>query len=163
MVLRNWDYILVSFFFLFFYVGLDWFCLWWRCWSSWMVFHFFSRVISLLPSYPFSSPSDFLSKTNPPRRHRNPRTAWIPIQTIAAGGGRREAKGGAAGAGLDDDVLGLIVFKADVSDPDGRIATWREDVKQPCPWDGVALVAEYYFIRRHWEGVVLWFAASVIV
>ena len=37
------------------------------------------------------------------------------------------AKGGAAGAGLNDDVLGLIVFKADVSDPEGRLATWSEE------------------------------------
>ena len=47
-----------------------------------------------------------------------------------------EAKGGAAGAGLDDDVLGLIVFKADVSDPDSRLETWSEDDKRPCAWDG---------------------------
>ena len=38
-----------------------------------------------------------------------------------------EAKGGVAGAGLDDDVLGLIVFKADVSDPDGRLVMRSKD------------------------------------
>ncbi|KAJ1297242.1 hypothetical protein BS78_01G362700 [Paspalum vaginatum] len=48
-----------------------------------------------------------------------------------------DAKGGGAGAGLDDDVLGLIVFKADVSDPDGRLATWSEDDERPCAWAGV--------------------------
>jgi len=47
-----------------------------------------------------------------------------------------EAKGGVAGAGLDDDVLGLIVFKADVSDLDGRLETWSEDDERPCVWDG---------------------------
>ncbi|XP_025792240.1 probable LRR receptor-like serine/threonine-protein kinase IRK isoform X2 [Panicum hallii] len=47
------------------------------------------------------------------------------------------AKGGAAGGGLNDDVLGLIVFKADVSDPEGRLATWSEDDERPCAWDGV--------------------------
>ena len=47
-----------------------------------------------------------------------------------------EAKGGAAGAGLDDDVLGLIVFKADVSDPDCHLETWSEDDERPCAWDG---------------------------
>ncbi|KAL6902036.1 hypothetical protein ACP4OV_004912 [Aristida adscensionis] len=46
-----------------------------------------------------------------------------------------DAKGG--GAGLDDDVLGLIVFKADVADPDGRLATWSEDDERACAWTGV--------------------------
>ncbi|GJN31394.1 hypothetical protein PR202_gb19789 [Eleusine coracana subsp. coracana] len=46
-----------------------------------------------------------------------------------------KAKGG--GAGLDDDVLGLIVFKADVTDPDGRLATWSEDDARACDWAGV--------------------------
>ncbi|KAI3809198.1 hypothetical protein L1987_25168 [Smallanthus sonchifolius] len=38
---------------------------------------------------------------------------------------------------LDDDVLGLIVFKADLIDPDGKLASWNEDDESPCKWKGV--------------------------
>ncbi|XP_076884041.1 putative LRR receptor-like serine/threonine-protein kinase IRK [Bidens hawaiensis] len=38
---------------------------------------------------------------------------------------------------LDDDVLGLIVFKADLQDPDGKLASWNEDDDSPCKWNGV--------------------------
>lgn len=38
---------------------------------------------------------------------------------------------------LNDDVLGLIVFKADVQDPSGKLASWSEDDDSPCSWDGV--------------------------
>ncbi|XP_073122064.1 uncharacterized protein [Henckelia pumila] len=38
---------------------------------------------------------------------------------------------------LDDDVLGLIVFKADVIDPYGRLNSWNEYDEKPCKWDGV--------------------------
>lgn len=38
---------------------------------------------------------------------------------------------------LDDDVLGLIVFKADLQDPDGKLASWNEDDDSPCKWKGV--------------------------
>lgn len=38
---------------------------------------------------------------------------------------------------LDDDVLGLIVFKADLQDPDGKLASWNEDDDSPCKWAGV--------------------------
>ncbi|XP_073019209.1 LOW QUALITY PROTEIN: uncharacterized protein [Primulina eburnea] len=38
---------------------------------------------------------------------------------------------------LNDDVLGLIVFKADVIDPNGRLNSWNEDDEYPCKWDGV--------------------------
>ncbi|KQK21801.1 probable LRR receptor-like serine/threonine-protein kinase IRK [Brachypodium distachyon] len=52
-----------------------------------------------------------------------------------------EAKGAGRGAGsvaaLNDDVLGLIVFKADVVDPEGRLATWSEDDERACAWAGV--------------------------
>lgn len=51
-----------------------------------------------------------------------------------------EAKGGggaASVAALNDDVLGLIVFKADVVDPEGRLATWSEDDERACAWAGV--------------------------
>ncbi|CAA7398246.1 unnamed protein product [Spirodela intermedia] len=38
---------------------------------------------------------------------------------------------------LNDDVLGLIVFKADLQDPTGRLASWNEDDRDPCGWSGV--------------------------
>ncbi|KAL3521317.1 hypothetical protein ACH5RR_019466 [Cinchona calisaya] len=38
---------------------------------------------------------------------------------------------------LNDDVLGLIVFKADVQDPHGKLASWNEEDDSPCNWDGV--------------------------
>ncbi|XP_030534515.1 probable LRR receptor-like serine/threonine-protein kinase IRK [Rhodamnia argentea] len=37
---------------------------------------------------------------------------------------------------LNDDVLGLIVFKADVQDPRGKLASWDEDDDSPCNWVG---------------------------
>ncbi|KAK6932909.1 Leucine-rich repeat [Dillenia turbinata] len=38
---------------------------------------------------------------------------------------------------LNDDVLGLIVFKADIQDPDSKLASWNEDDDCPCNWVGV--------------------------
>uniref|UniRef100_A0A5B7APA9 Protein kinase domain-containing protein n=1 Tax=Davidia involucrata TaxID=16924 RepID=A0A5B7APA9_DAVIN len=38
---------------------------------------------------------------------------------------------------LNDDVLGLIVFKADIQDPNGKLVSWNEDDDSPCNWDGV--------------------------
>nr|GLL40377.1 probable LRR receptor-like serine/threonine-protein kinase IRK [Ipomoea trifida] len=38
---------------------------------------------------------------------------------------------------LDDDVLGLIVFKADIQDPDGKLGSWNEEDDSPCRWNGV--------------------------
>ncbi|GFY83445.1 leucine-rich repeat protein kinase family protein [Actinidia rufa] len=38
---------------------------------------------------------------------------------------------------LDDDVLGLIVFKADIQDPNGKLVSWNVDDDSPCNWDGV--------------------------
>ncbi|KAI5670375.1 hypothetical protein M9H77_10739 [Catharanthus roseus] len=38
---------------------------------------------------------------------------------------------------LNDDVLGLIVFKADIQDPEGKLASWNEDDDSPCNWVGV--------------------------
>ncbi|KAD5961549.1 hypothetical protein R6Q59_014327 [Mikania micrantha] len=38
---------------------------------------------------------------------------------------------------LDDDVLGLIVFKADLQDPNGKLVSWNEDDDSPCKWKGV--------------------------
>ncbi|MQL85804.1 hypothetical protein Taro_018317 [Colocasia esculenta] len=38
---------------------------------------------------------------------------------------------------LNDDVLGLIVFRADLRDPGGKLASWNEDDNDPCGWTGV--------------------------
>ncbi|KAJ4971499.1 hypothetical protein NE237_004598 [Protea cynaroides] len=38
---------------------------------------------------------------------------------------------------LNEDVLGLIVFKADLKDPDSNLVTWNEDDDNPCNWVGV--------------------------
>ncbi|CAL9187787.1 unnamed protein product [Musa hybrid cultivar] len=38
---------------------------------------------------------------------------------------------------LNDDVLGLIVFKAGVEDPRSKLASWNEDDVDPCNWAGV--------------------------
>ncbi|XP_057477145.1 probable LRR receptor-like serine/threonine-protein kinase IRK [Actinidia eriantha] len=38
---------------------------------------------------------------------------------------------------LNDDVLGLIVFKAGLSDPESKLTSWNEDDDVPCNWVGV--------------------------
>ncbi|KAF3783935.1 putative LRR receptor-like serine/threonine-protein kinase [Nymphaea thermarum] len=38
---------------------------------------------------------------------------------------------------LNDDVLGLIVFKADLHDPSSALTSWAEDDDSPCNWAGV--------------------------
>ncbi|CAK9135898.1 unnamed protein product [Ilex paraguariensis] len=38
---------------------------------------------------------------------------------------------------LNDDVLGLIVFKVDIQDPGGKLVSWTEDDDTPCKWVGV--------------------------
>ncbi|PKU66045.1 probable LRR receptor-like serine/threonine-protein kinase IRK [Dendrobium catenatum] len=38
---------------------------------------------------------------------------------------------------LNDDILGLIVFKADLEDPQSKLASWNEDDVDPCGWVGV--------------------------
>ncbi|KAK9057844.1 hypothetical protein SSX86_022682 [Deinandra increscens subsp. villosa] len=38
---------------------------------------------------------------------------------------------------LNDDVLGLMVFKADVQDPYFHLSTWKEEDDSPCKWVGV--------------------------
>ncbi|CAO2816057.1 unnamed protein product [Amaranthus hypochondriacus] len=38
---------------------------------------------------------------------------------------------------LNDDVLGLIVFKADIKDPNGKLSSWNEDDDTPCNWFGI--------------------------
>ncbi|KAG6488896.1 hypothetical protein ZIOFF_050151 [Zingiber officinale] len=43
----------------------------------------------------------------------------------------------AESAALNDDVLGLIVFKADIVDPLSKLASWNEDEDDPCAWTGV--------------------------
>ncbi|GMI72469.1 INFLORESCENCE AND ROOT APICES RECEPTOR KINASE [Hibiscus trionum] len=38
---------------------------------------------------------------------------------------------------INDDVLGLIVFKADIQDPTRKLSSWNEDDDTPCSWNGV--------------------------
>ncbi|XVE81177.1 hypothetical protein DITRI_Ditri15bG0041800 [Diplodiscus trichospermus] len=35
---------------------------------------------------------------------------------------------------LNDDVLGLIVFKSDIKDPSSSLDSWNEDDNSPCSW-----------------------------
>ncbi|EXC14270.1 Probably inactive leucine-rich repeat receptor-like protein kinase [Morus notabilis] len=35
---------------------------------------------------------------------------------------------------LNDDVLGLIVFKSDIQDPSSHLSSWNEDDDTPCSW-----------------------------
>ncbi|GAB4832062.1 hypothetical protein Ancab_006082 [Ancistrocladus abbreviatus] len=44
---------------------------------------------------------------------------------------------------LNDDVLGLIVFKADIADPHGKLASWNEDDDSACNWVGVQCNPRY--------------------
>nr|GLL41508.1 probably inactive leucine-rich repeat receptor-like protein kinase At3g28040 [Ipomoea trifida] len=47
------------------------------------------------------------------------------------------AFGGGESLQLNDDVLGLIVFKSGVQDPGSYLATWSEDDDSPCAWSFV--------------------------
>ncbi|GLU17847.1 hypothetical protein SLE2022_341980 [Rubroshorea leprosula] len=38
---------------------------------------------------------------------------------------------------FNDDVLGLIVFKAGLQDPNAKLQSWTEDDNDPCNWVGV--------------------------
>ncbi|EEF33681.1 leucine-rich repeat receptor-like protein kinase PXC2 [Ricinus communis] len=38
---------------------------------------------------------------------------------------------------FNDDVLGLIVFKAGLQDPESKLTSWNEDSENPCNWVGV--------------------------
>ncbi|XP_047148467.1 leucine-rich repeat receptor-like protein kinase PXC2 [Vigna umbellata] len=42
-----------------------------------------------------------------------------------------------AETGFNDDVLGLIVFKAGLEDPKRKLSSWNEDDNSPCIWEGV--------------------------
>ncbi|KAL6987987.1 hypothetical protein U1Q18_013734 [Sarracenia purpurea var. burkii] len=39
--------------------------------------------------------------------------------------------------GFNDDVLGLIVFKAGLGDPEAKLVSWNEDDEIPCNWVGI--------------------------
>ncbi|KAK9159426.1 hypothetical protein Syun_005767 [Stephania yunnanensis] len=39
-----------------------------------------------------------------------------------------------ASSQLNDDVLGLIVFKSDLQDPNSWLSSWNEDDDSPCSW-----------------------------
>ncbi|KAL9247819.1 hypothetical protein vseg_021207 [Gypsophila vaccaria] len=43
----------------------------------------------------------------------------------------------AVSTSLNDDILGLIVFKADIIDPNNNLSSWNEDDDTPCNWKGV--------------------------
>ncbi|KAJ8537925.1 hypothetical protein K7X08_014465 [Anisodus acutangulus] len=38
---------------------------------------------------------------------------------------------------FNDDILGLMVFKADVQDPQGKLVSWNEEDDSPCYWNGI--------------------------
>ncbi|KAK4582178.1 hypothetical protein RGQ29_025374 [Quercus rubra] len=38
---------------------------------------------------------------------------------------------------FNDDVLGLIMFKAGIQDPKDKLTSWNEDASSPCNWVGV--------------------------
>jgi hypothetical protein len=38
---------------------------------------------------------------------------------------------------FNDDILGLIVFKAGLQDPKHKLISWNEDDYTPCNWEGV--------------------------
>ncbi|KAM1248930.1 hypothetical protein ACFX2I_031659 [Malus domestica] len=38
---------------------------------------------------------------------------------------------------LNNDVLGLLVFKSDIHDPSSYLASWNEDENSPCSWEYV--------------------------
>ncbi|XP_065853612.1 leucine-rich repeat receptor-like protein kinase PXC2 [Euphorbia lathyris] len=40
-------------------------------------------------------------------------------------------------ASFNDDVLGLIVFKAGLQDPDSKLSSWNEEDETACSWVGV--------------------------
>lgn len=44
---------------------------------------------------------------------------------------------GSLDPGFNDDVLGLIVFKAGLQDPESKLISWNEDDNDPCNWAGV--------------------------
>eukprot|EP00250_Pteridium_aquilinum_P005598 c15670_g1_i1 orf=412-3393(-) len=43
---------------------------------------------------------------------------------------------------LNDDVLGLIVLKADLIDPTNALRSWTEDDNSPCNWTGITCDAQ---------------------
>ncbi|KAK2978536.1 hypothetical protein RJ640_001607 [Escallonia rubra] len=49
----------------------------------------------------------------------------------------RGCKGDAGSLQLNDDVLGLIVFRSDLHDPFSYLASWNEDDNSPCSWEFV--------------------------
>ncbi|KAE8677411.1 hypothetical protein F3Y22_tig00111513pilonHSYRG00042 [Hibiscus syriacus] len=70
-------------------------------------------------------------------------TAWRPIRALEfshpklwnmfpiKNRGRRSLS-----PSLNDDVLGLIVFRGDVQDPSQKLSSWNEDDDTPCNWIG---------------------------
>ncbi|KAJ0985416.1 hypothetical protein J5N97_003772 [Dioscorea zingiberensis] len=83
---------------------------------------------------PFS-PSRFLSQSchlSPPNRRKMRNFSHFLVFLLALLPLTAESAGP-----INDDVLGLIVFKADVVDPGSKLASWNEDDDDCCAWFGV--------------------------
>ncbi|KAI6694794.1 hypothetical protein NL676_022504 [Syzygium grande] len=59
--------------------------------------------------------------------------ALVLLMAMAYFGGRT-ANGEDVPVQLNEDVLGLIVFKSDLSDPASYLGSWSEDDTSPCSW-----------------------------
>ncbi|XP_048135661.1 probably inactive leucine-rich repeat receptor-like protein kinase At3g28040 [Rhodamnia argentea] len=58
----------------------------------------------------------------------------LSLMASAYFGGGHVANGADVPVQLNDDVLGLIVFKSDLSDPSSYLGSWSEDDTSPCSW-----------------------------
>ncbi|XVE80743.1 hypothetical protein DITRI_Ditri15bG0004800 [Diplodiscus trichospermus] len=57
---------------------------------------------------------------------------------------------------FNDDVLGLIFFKAGLKDPYAKLQTWSEDENDPCNWMGVKCDPTTYRVTElHLDGLSL--------
>ncbi|MQL87140.1 hypothetical protein Taro_019688 [Colocasia esculenta] len=63
---------------------------------------------------------------------------FLHVLLMAALAGGAGSPSESAAAPLNDDVLGLIVFKSGLVDPAGELSSWQEDDDTPCAtWAGV--------------------------
>ncbi|XP_051118308.1 probably inactive leucine-rich repeat receptor-like protein kinase At3g28040 [Andrographis paniculata] len=62
----------------------------------------------------------------------------LSLTTLA---GAVDVAGAGEGIQLNDDVLGLIVFKSGLLDPSKSLDSWTEDDDSPCAWDFVRCTA----------------------
>ncbi|XWS35415.1 hypothetical protein CRYUN_Cryun21dG0124500 [Craigia yunnanensis] len=57
---------------------------------------------------------------------------------------------------FNDDVLGLIFFKAGLKDPNAKLQSWSEDDNDPCNWIGVKCDPTIYRVTElHLDGLSL--------